>query len=255
MLGLDDFEKRIKNAMQILGADMFITRVWLKKYEKTKKQYTSIASKYILVREEIKELIRNLEAMEQMVIGYAEFSRESKGKFLDYVKEMKRAQSSFNHEFLISKEDKEFHLTYDTILRLAPKYAQSHQDGIILQSEIENLLAISREVMERKVPNLFALSFFYIGRSDKELVEMPYSAKIQKVEQIYEKEFLSEIRDEMITCARKAEEIKREFSTSGDRKSARILEEIAIFLDGEEQGIDATRRVEQILEQACKIAG
>ena len=51
-------------------------------------------------------------------------------------------QNNFDHEFLVNKEDQEFHSTYDTILRLGMKALNASDQKLLLQSEIENLLAL-----------------------------------------------------------------------------------------------------------------
>ena len=70
-------------------------------------------------------------------------------------------QNNFDHEFLVSKEDQEFHSTYDTILRLGMKALNASDQKLLLQSEIENLLALLKENLEKEEPKIEALTFYY----------------------------------------------------------------------------------------------
>ena len=60
---------------------------------------------------------------------------------------------------------------------------------MILQSEIENLLAITREALEKKWPDFRAMAFFYLERVDGDISELPHQDKVARVEGIYELEF------------------------------------------------------------------
>lgn len=62
----------------------------------------------------------------------------------------------FDDEFLISKVDTDFHTTLDSVVKQGERYLSSFDNGIILQSEIENLIHLTNEGLERKKPDLFA---------------------------------------------------------------------------------------------------
>ena len=90
-------------------------------------------------------------------------------------------QNNFDHEFLVSKEDQEFHSTYDTILRLGMKALNASDQKLLLQSEIENLLALLKENLEKEEPKIEALTFYYQLGSDQELAQLPPAEKLEKL--------------------------------------------------------------------------
>mgnify|MGYP000787048453 CR=1 FL=1 len=98
-------------------------------------------------------------------------------------------QNNFDHEFLVSKEDQEFHSTYDTILRLGMKALNASDQKLLLQSEIENLLALLKENLEKEEPKIEALTFYYQLGSDQELAQLPPAEKLEKITYFYEHEF------------------------------------------------------------------
>ena len=69
------------------------------------------------------------------------------------LKDLRQMQNSFDHEFLVSKEDQEFHSTYDTILRLGTKALNAPDQKLLLQ--IFNF-TLQREVSD---PGHSTLSF------------------------------------------------------------------------------------------------
>ena len=85
--------------------------------------------------------------MEQMLIAEQTADRKEFGRLL---KDLRQMQNNFDHEFLVSKEDQEFHSTYDTILRLGMKALNASDQKLLLQSEIENLLALLKENLEKR---------------------------------------------------------------------------------------------------------
>ena len=118
----------------------------------------------------------------------------------DCEKELKKYQNCFNQEFLIGKEDKEFHLTYQTILDLCANGHKTQKDVLIMQSEVENILAVTEEALGKEWPDFRALAYFYLERTDKEIFDLPHSDKIAEVHRIYEKEFLAPIRPMLEAC-------------------------------------------------------
>lgn len=203
-LGFDDSLKPLKKELKELGADIGSLRDWQKSYDKVRKQAPLLEDRYNQVREELKAVYQILQEMEQLVsseLRNAGVNHSQIGnKMAEWTKKMKKYQEHFTQEFLISKEDREFHLTYTSLMKLCGKPLQNTQDVLILQSEIENLLAIVKEALEKAVPNFRSLAFFYLSHEDKELAELPHQEKITWVEDIYEREFLSPIRQLLYSC-------------------------------------------------------
>ena len=95
---------------------------------------------------------------------------------------------------LIGKEDKEFHLTYQTILTLCSSGRKTQKEVLILQSEVENILAVTEEALQKDWPDFRAMAYFYLNRTDKEIFDLPHGDKVAEVNRIYEVEFLEPMR-------------------------------------------------------------
>lgn len=243
MSGFEDQGKRLKTAMQSLDADMFIVRVWLKQYEKIKKQMGQVGSNFLSVREDLEQVESNLSQLEKMIIGYPVFDHSSQREFQNLLKDMNRIKGNLNHEFLISSEDYDFWLSFSALQKLGPEYASKHKEGIIVQSEIENLLAMTREALERPQPDLVKLTFFYMGRSDKELAELPFPDKVDKVERVFQNEFLSKFMTELVSCIEKARELKEKIGNATDRKSQNLLQAVSIFTESDLPAEEVARSI------------
>lgn len=189
-LGFDDSLKYLKKELKEAGVDMSRVRDWQKIYDKVRRQKPQLESQYQIARTELEEILSLLKGMEQSLI-----SNRSGADLSMAAKELKKYQGHFNHEFLISKEDVDFHSTYDSILRLCGQNNKGQSEILILQSEVENLIALVNEALEKELPEIYAMSFYYIERSDKEIVELPHTEKVAKVRRVYENEFLKPMRD------------------------------------------------------------
>lgn len=197
-MSIEEAEKIFKKELQEAGFDNSSIKSWLRVYERTKKLYIQVGSRYERNREDLCCVKEHLLQMEQLLIGYQAFDSEKKRQFQLHMKELKKFQGSFNHEFLISKEDVDFHTTYDSVMKLGMKYLDVQQNGIILHSEVENLIALTNEALDRKTPDLFSLSFFYLTRSDRELRDLPFPDKMDKIQRIYDNEFLKGVPKESV---------------------------------------------------------
>lgn len=191
--GFEDSLKDLKRELKTAGADMTFVKDWQKAYDKVRKQKGQLEEIYNKAKKELETVYSALKAMEQMLItGNTDVC--SMGR------ELKKYQNSFNHEFLISKEDSDFHLTYQTILSLCEKKLTTQKDVLILQSEVENLLALTKEALGKEWPDFKAMAFYYIDRTDKELSDLPHIDKVAKVQRIYENEFIKPMYQVISTC-------------------------------------------------------
>ena len=196
-LGFDDSLKALKKELKGLGADIGLLRDWQKSYDKVCKQAPLLEAKYNQVKSELELVYKLLQELEQLL---AAGSSLSGAKASEYTRELKKYQDHFVLELLIGKEDREFHLTYATILKLCAKVKENRQELLILQSEVENLLAITKEALEKKAPDFYGLAFFYLSNDDKQLAELPHTDKLVLVSNIYEREFLNPIRQLLSSC-------------------------------------------------------
>lgn len=183
LFGFDDSLKDLKKELKATGMNVPFVKEWQKSYDKVKKQSAVLKAQYTQAKLDLETVYRTLKVLEQKLIdGEADLSTEIKG--------LKQYKTSFNQEFLIGKEDKEFHLTFQTILSLGEKKLSSQKDVLILQSEIENLLAVTKEALEKEWPGFRAMAYFYIERTDRDILDLPHGEKVVKVQRIYEDEFI-----------------------------------------------------------------
>ena len=202
MLFGEDSLKGLKKELKNAGADMSFVKGWQKSFDKVKKGSIQIEVRYTQIKKELELVHAILKKMEQTLIAMkSDFENSShKRDISECSKDLKKYQGHFNHEFLISKEDKEFHLTYQTLLSLCSKGFKEQKDILILQSEVENILAMIEEALEKEWPSFRAMAYFYIERTDKEIFDLPHSDKVVEVNRIYETEFLAPIRQILTDC-------------------------------------------------------
>ena len=191
MLFGEDSLKGLKKELKSAGADMSFVKQWQKVFDKVKKNSVQIESQYTLAKKELEQVHSVLTDMEEILIARA-------GKLSECEKNLKKYQGHFNHEFLIGKEDKEFHLTYQTILNLISDKRKTQREVLILQSEVENILAVTEEALAKEWPEFRAMAYFYLKRTDKEIADLPHLDKVTEVNNIYEAEFLSPMREVLI---------------------------------------------------------
>lgn len=189
MFGEDSQIRQLKKDMQATGCDMNVVKEWQKTLDRMKKQYEPQCECYESARTSLEEVNALMKHMEQLMINRTNWSRENAKELSELRKELKRLKESYVHGFLVSEDDKEFHLTYETILKLSDRFDGGYDNKIILQSEIENILAMIREDIEKDKPNMLAMTCFYLVGSDKELVELSHKARLEKIKRVYELEF------------------------------------------------------------------
>lgn len=187
MLFGEDSLKGLKKELKTAGADMSFVKSWQKSYDKVKKNCGQIEAQYTKAKSELEQVHDILKRTEAILIA-----RE--GKLSECESELKKYQGHFNQEFLIGKEDKEFHLTYQTILNLAANGRKTQKDVLIMQSEVENILAVTEEALEKNWPDFRAMAYFYLDRTDREIYDLPHADKVAEVNRIYEVEFLAPMK-------------------------------------------------------------
>ena len=193
MLFGEDSLKGLKKELKATGADMSFVKGWQKSYDKVKKNCTQIEAQYTQAKQELEQVHTVLKQTEAILIARA-------GKLSECEKELKKYQGHFNQEFLIGKEDKEFHLIYQTILNLISDKRKTQREVLILQSEVENILAVIEEALAKNWPDFRALAYFYLNRTDRDISDLPHADKVAEVNRIYEVEFLKPMREELSAC-------------------------------------------------------
>ena len=183
MFGFEDSLKQLKKELKSAGVDVSFVKEWQKSYDKVRKQSATLKAQYTQAKLDLEMVYQSLKTMEKKLIaGDADMTSSVKG--------LKQYKTSFNQEFLIGKEDKEFHLTFQTILSLGEKKISGQRDMLILQSEVENLLAVTKEALEKEWPEFRAMAYFYIERTDRDIIDMPHNEKVSYVQRIYADEFV-----------------------------------------------------------------
>lgn len=186
MFGRNDFAETVKTALAAADCDINAYRIWQKQYEKLRKKKKEEAVRYNRCREKTLRVQEDARLMEHMLTEEPVTDRRAFGQ---QIRELRQMQGSFDHEFLVSREDREFHSTYDTILRLGLKALEEEDQRLLLQSEIENLLELLKENLEKEQPEMHPLAFFYLTGSDQELAELPQEEKLAHIRECFEKEF------------------------------------------------------------------
>ncbi|MBQ8518300.1 MAG: hypothetical protein IJ455_01685 [Agathobacter sp.] len=200
MLFGEDSLKGLKKELKSAGADMSVVKAWQKIFDKVKKGSLQMETQYSQAKKELEQVYSVLKKMEENLIAMKSDLENTvyRDSMSDSAKELKKFQGHFNQEFLIGKEDKEFHLTYQTLLGLCGKGCKGQKDVLILQSEVENILAVTEEALEKEWPSYRAMAYFYIDRTDKDIFDLPHSDKVTEVNRIYENEFLEPMREILI---------------------------------------------------------
>lgn len=187
----DDSLKGLKKELKAAGADTAFVKSWQKSYDKVRKQSSNLENQYTKEKSNLKAVWDCLNNMEELLVsmnvGIVE--NDIKKELPQLSKDMKKYQGDFNLEFLISKEDKEFHLIYETILSLCGKDMTDKKNLLILHSEVENLMAITKEALEKQWPEFKAMAYFYLEHTDRELSKLPHQEKMELVKKTYQVEF------------------------------------------------------------------
>ncbi len=241
MFGRNDFVENVKSALAAVDCDMGAFRSWQKMYDKLKKKKSEQEDRYRRCREQTKRVQEDAQLMEHMLTTAQSVDGKEFGRLL---KDLRQMQNSFDHEFLVSKEDQEFHSTYDTILRLGTKALNAPDQKLLLQSEIENLLALLKENLEKEEPEIAALTFYYQFGSDQELAQLPPAEKLSKITYLYECEFRRPILRLLESGISSARQQKRTYETATDCGSRKKYETLQVFLDGQPEHI-----LEQMMEE------
>ena len=203
IFGFEDSLKELKKELKGKGADLSVVRDWQKSFDKVRKQAPAIEQQYLKGKNDL-DVVRNV--LEQMECSLIE-NRGMRVEISQKVSELKKYQNAFDLEFLISKEDSDFHLTYKSIMNLGAKKVLEGRDALILQSEVENLLAVVKEAEEKEWPSFRAMAYFYIARTDKEILDLPHVEKVAKINRIYKNEFFKPMRKVLRDCGYAEEEI------------------------------------------------
>lgn len=204
MLGAITEGKIYMDNLQNAGADMTAVRHWFKKLERVKKSVSAVGGRYRIATDALRKTEELVMHMDELLVSdsIALDGRRKQGN-ADEIRvtgniremnalsrELKKLRNRFDHTFVVAAEDEEFHLIYDTVIRLSASYKGTDVEQLLLQSEAENLLDLMREHLQREQPDIFALCYFYLEKDDKLLKELPPQERVAKVNRICRREFM-----------------------------------------------------------------
>lgn len=190
MFGEDRRIRELKRRLSQAGCDMEVVKNWQRQLERMQKQYPVQCQQFDNARKSLLEVEAYAKNIEALLVRRDAWTPDKKRELFSIQKELKKRKNTYIHEFLVSKEDKDFHLTYETMIKLIDQFDGSGDHAIILQSETENLLAMIKEDLEKEIPDMLALTYFYIVGSDRELVDLPPKERLEKIKRVYEMEFI-----------------------------------------------------------------
>lgn len=226
----DEYGKKIKKAPGLSAENKRIARSWLKFYAKVKKKVPVVTNHYHLVRNEAGKLLADARELEQLLIGAMmrteeQLNEEEKHQISDIIEDMKKIRPHLDSNFLIGKEDQEIHATIEGLIQMQTDLLSGKTDILIAQSEVENLMEMLYEGIEKEKPDLFELSSFYVQHTDHELAELPHRKQLERIHELYLEEFadpihpvLMEMVEKQDNCSeaeaeRKVQEFLKKMST------------------------------------------
>lgn len=210
MFDRDPEEAKLQKAMRQVGADPAAVKSWFKTLDKMKKSAPSVRADYERALNSTEKLVVILEEMEQVLAGVGGRLTEKKaGTLLDGQREMAGLKGFCDHSFVVSPDDREFHLTFDTLLKMQIGSEVDSRQLLLFQSEVENLLALSRECLEREHPSLVRLCYYYVNRSDRELSKLPPVERLAKIQRVYQNEFIGKMRKMLTDCIGEAYRLRQ----------------------------------------------
>lgn len=239
----DEELKLMKKAMQTADCDTSVVRAWLKLYERVKKQTAMTEDSYRVAREyiiTIQECVKNLEQKIIELEWESDVLRETRKNACVKLGQLK---GNYEHEFLVSSENQEYHLTYQTILNLGAQEC----DKIIFQSEVENLVALNQEILDRPTPNFYYLGFYETNRSVEDLSDLPYEEKMRKIGSLYEADFIHPIQKQLVIAIQYADSLLEEPEQLNGWRGSRMKETFEFLWNKDGEAKSAEERAKQLL--------
>lgn len=219
----------VREALLATGCNKNNLKQWQRKYDKFMKQLPQVTEQYQRARTRTARVEELAQRMEKKLVQTQPLGREEQREFSEAMKELKRLQNSFDHELLVSHEDKELHSTYDSIISLGEGALKDQAKRLILQSEIENLLSLLKENLMKDRPDLKALCYFYQEHTDRELVDLPPAERLARISQVYKAEFCRPIEELLLIAIPQADGEMEKLLKRSDRRSRSAAEQLGIL--------------------------
>ena len=142
MFGEDRRIRELKRRLSQAGCDMEVVKNWQRQLERMQKQYPVQCQQFDNARKSLLEVEAYAKNIEALLVRRDAWTPDKKRELFSIQKELKKRKNTYIHEFLVSKEDKDFHLTYETMIKLIDQFDGSGDHAIILQSEIMSILSV-----------------------------------------------------------------------------------------------------------------
>ncbi|MCD7709444.1 MAG: hypothetical protein LUI02_06175 [Clostridiales bacterium] len=192
MIGRDGL-KALRAELMAAGCDMTGFKRWQRAYEKLQRQFPAARDRYEAALAATQDVQRTAQEMERLIIDGTFSGRDGQKRMAELFHELRRRQGAFYHEFIVSPDDRELSSTYSSILSIGAKALENPDSRLILQSEIENLLELLKENLAKERPDTVRLAAFYSAHSDGELSQLSSTARLQRISDVYESEFVNPI--------------------------------------------------------------
>lgn len=202
----DEMVKALLQELGALGVDSNATKVWTKQLDKVRKLRIKTEQRYEKAHNCLRQVADCVTNLERHLIEVTDWDKAKLQRLIVYRKELKKLQGAYIHELIVSKEDKEFHSTYATIMKLLGSFDGKTDKRLLLQSEVENLLALCNEDLNRPMLKGNALAYFYDKHSDKELVNLPPAERVRKICDVYQKDVVEPMLTALSFCRGSATE-------------------------------------------------
>lgn len=222
--------KALKRALQVSEVDGKSIKSWFALYEKVKKQAEITAVAYEKACQSVLVIQDKAKGLEKLLVDTSEWNSSALHTLQSILADLKKMQGNYEHEFLVGKDHDDYQTTYRSILHLGETF--DGKDKIIFQSEVENLISMNTEIIERPQPNYKHLGFFEVNREVEDLSDLPYQEKIRKIGSLYENDFVRPFQKLVLQAMEQADRCATE-GFSGWRAN-RQKEAFQIFLYGKE---------------------
>ena len=212
LFGFSETLKEIKKAVSITAVNPDGFRAWVKDYEKVLKQMNGTYESYTNARSSLMEAEKLLNELETLLKEYASkdenaWDKEQLNRVHEWGKQLRLRLGKQTHDFLVDEENSEYHSIYQCIVSESTTFQGEATKRIMLQSEVENLLAMIREIKGRRRPNLNHLAYQNTYGKVKNLKELPYQDKLQRLQQVYLTDFYEPIERLLIAEGERAREM------------------------------------------------
>lgn len=229
IIGFENTAKGIKRALAVTGGDSDAFKNWYKDFEKLRKQFEDSYTTYYSAKDSMEDVLVMLIEFEKFLADTREWNRDTLRLVEKTIKEMKKEQGKQFHPFLVEADYTDYRTTYESIVRQGASFKGVESDRILLQSEVENLLAIIRETKARKSPNTNHVAYMVCFNRLEEVSDIPYEDKIANMAKIYGKDFYQPIYEILVENIAKADRMLEEgiggFGASRKEEALAIFEE------------------------------